>query len=166
MSPATSQPSDEPRIDRAGGERTLLGPPAELRISKQPFELGRGEVGIEQQTGSRPNVGFDSGGAERTTSLGGAPVLPDDGGGDGAKGFSVPEHQRLPLVGDPDPGGPFPRSGDCLARRRQGGFDQILGIVLDPARLGIMLRELPPPLPQDAAVLVNDEGAGGGGALV
>src|SRR5205807_10552326 len=107
--------------------------------------------------------------AEFVAERRGAAVLPDDGVADGPAGLAVPDDGRLPLVGDTDGGAILGRDAGP-AERFDGDAD--LGgpdferVVLDPAGLGedlgeFFLRDGP-----DAAVMIEDDGPGAGGAFV
>ena len=75
----------------------------------------------------------------------GAAVLPDDGVVHRLAGRAIPHHRRLALVGDADAG---QRRGVELGLGERAAADldrrapDLLGIVLDPARLGEDLRQL------------------------
>ncbi len=83
---------------------------------QQPLDLGAGKIGIKQQAGARGDHALLSGSLQPGADIGGAAVLPDDGGMDRLAGRTVPDQGRFPLVGDadgrdatgPDPG-PFDR---------------------------------------------------------
>ena len=98
-----------------------------------------------------------------------AAVLPDDGVVDGTSGLAVPDDRGLALVGDAD-GGDVPRPQVRAPQRLDGDGDlrrpDLVGIVLDPARLRKDLLELPLPDGDDGAVVIEDDGARAGRALI
>ena len=75
----------------------------------------------------------------------GAAVLPDDGVVDGLAGVAVPDDGGLALVGDAERGD-VARANASLAEDLDGGAElrgqDLEGIVLDPAAVGIDLRKL------------------------
>ena len=71
-------------------------------------------------------------------SLGGAPVLPDDGAMERPSGRALPQHRRLALIGDADGGDVARRDAGLrhrLAADGDGVAPNLLGVVLDPAVL-------------------------------
>ena len=111
---------------------------------EQPLELGGREVRVEHQPGARPYERLDARDAQLVAARRGAAVLPDDRPVAGAPGRAVPHDHRLPLVGDPDRGdGPVTEARDHLGQGVVHRPPDVVGIVLDPARSGEVLGELP-----------------------
>ncbi len=107
---------DQPRVDRAERESIIGGKGS---FADQPFELGPAEVGIENQAGAGPDHVEVSIGGERIATIGGAAVLPDDGGAEWLARGAIPGDHGLALVGDADRGDVVDAHfGDDL---RQGG---------------------------------------------
>jgi hypothetical protein len=128
-----------------------------------------GEVGGQRQAGLAAEAVLADVAAEFPAEGVGAGVLPDDGVVDGLTGVLVPEESGLALVGDADgldvvagDAGLLDGSGDDLL---DVGPD-LVGVVLDPARLREDLLVLLLVDRDDTAVLVEDDAAAGGGALV
>src|SRR5690606_8788179 len=95
--------------------------------------------------------------------VGGAPILPDNGGMDGPPRGAVPHHHGLALVGDADGGnaaGADAARREHLTRAGDGVVQDARGIMLDPARPGIALRQLTLRGRQDAAAAVEKDGTG------
>ena len=71
---------EQPAVDGAEGQfaapRTVAGAG---NMIEQPFQLGAGKIGVEQQAGLFLKQRLQSGRAQRLADVGGAPVLPDDG---------------------------------------------------------------------------------------
>ncbi|GAA3071025.1 hypothetical protein GCM10020000_64550 [Streptomyces olivoverticillatus] len=140
-----------------------------LDVVQQPADLGAGEVGGQRQARLAAEAVLADVAAELLAQGVGTGVLPDDGVVDRLAGVLVPHQRGLTLVGDADRldvGG-----GD--ARLLDGARDDfldvgpdLLGVVLDPARLGEDLLVFLLVDGDDAAVAVEDDAAGGGGALV
>ena len=98
-----------------------------------------------------------------------AAVLPDDGLRERPATRPLPEQGRLALVGDPDRRDlacAHSGLGQHLAGRPELGLPEQVGVVLDPARLRIALGMLLPGHPEKRRVLVEEQGAGAGRALV
>ena len=109
------------------------------------------------------------GGAQRVAPFRGAAVLPDDRAGAGRAGAPVPDDDRLALVGDADRGDRLAggvQLADDLGQRLAGDAPDVVGVVLDPARLREVLRELAVRTRPRHAVVVDREGAHAGGARV
>ena len=102
---AAGEMPDEPAIDGAEGELAALGAGACAgHIVENPRDLGRGEVGIEDQAGLCETVFASAAGFEARAMSGGAAVLPDDGVMDGLAGCALPDDDGFALVGDADGG--------------------------------------------------------------
>jgi hypothetical protein len=169
VDPAGQVP-DQPGVGVAEQEVAPLGPlPGPLHVLEDPGDLGAGEVGGDDQ----PGLGLDlvlvalllPAGHDRL----GAGVLPDDGVVDGLAGVLVPDDGGLALVGDADGGEvvgaevvvPQHLGGDLL-----GLLPDLLGVVLDPAGLGVDLLVLHLGDAGRGAVVLEEHGPGRGGALV
>jgi len=100
----------------------------------------------------------------------GAAILPDDGAVDGFARFAIPYQRGFALVGDADAGDvgrPGARHRHRLAQHRQGVLEQILGLVLHPAAIGEMLRQVAPcGGHRRQGGRAEGDAARGGGALV
>jgi len=87
----------------------------------------------------------------------------------GLAGFAIPQHRRLALVGDPDRGnvaGLKFRFLQCGFGRRQLRCPNFFGIVLHPAGLRIMLLELLLRDGVNLAIVIEDDAATAGRALI
>ncbi len=170
MDPAAGEPPEEPGVHRAEGQLTTFCPRAgPTDVVEQPADLGPGEVGVEDEAGLSPEERLEPVRLHAVAHLRGAPALPDDGVVDGPAGGALPHHRRLSLIGDADGGdlGPVDPGG---AKRLAGGIlhggPDPLGVVLDPARPGEMLRQLGIPARAHRALGIHHEGGGARGALV
>jgi hypothetical protein len=164
------QPPEEERVDRSEGELTALGSGAGTRhVIEDPRDLGGGEVGVEQETRPRPYELFGPRGLEARTFLGRAPVLPDDGAVDRCSARTLPDDDRLALIGDTERCHPGCASGaateDLLHRCLRVAPD-LLRIVLDPARIAVVLRQCAPRDRHRTSRGIEDDGARRGGALI
>ncbi len=167
---ATGQPPQQEAFDGAGGERALLRrAPAAGHVIEDPGDLGAGEIRIEDQAGLGRDRLLVPGAPQFITALGGAAILPDDGIVDRLAGGAIPHHRGLALVGDADAG---QRRGAELGagQRRAADLDRrrpdLLGIVLDPTRLGKDLRQLFLCRCHRPARGIEHDGPRAGGALV
>ena len=127
-----------------------------------------GEVRIEDQAGLLVQPALV--GLMVAAEVGGAAILPDDGAGQRcAPCRAIPQQARLALVGHAD-------GRQVLALDRRGGqrlgddladaAPDLLGVVLHPARPGIMLRQFARRAAARLPGGVVDHGPGAGGALV
>ena len=137
---AFGEPPDEKAVNRAKAQLTRRGPARNAVAREQPFELGAGEIGIDQQAGDVDEVRLHAIGAHLLAPGGGSAVLPDDGVAETRAGVRVPKEGGFPLVGDAD-GGDRRRfdaaSRDGLLPCGQGRRPQRFGILLHPGILGI-----------------------------
>src|SRR5260370_7766298 len=109
MQPAAAEAPQEKAVDRA--ERDLAGAGALAEAGdrvEQPADLGRREIRVDDEAGALGDHLLETGVAPSGADVGGAPVLPDDGVVHRAAGGAVPQHRRLPLVGDADIPTPWP----------------------------------------------------------
>ena len=85
---------DEVAVDGAEEELAAGGAVAgAFGLVEDPFELGAGEVGVEDEAGAFGDHGLMAFGAERGADLGGAAVLPDDGVVQGLRRSSRPRRR-------------------------------------------------------------------------
>ena len=83
----------------SGINRVIFAGRAELRpVLERPADLGRGEIGIEEQAGPGLEHRFVPGLLEFGAEIGGAAVLPDDRAGERLPIRSVPGHHGLALA--------------------------------------------------------------------
>ena len=147
MDLAAGQPPEQEGVDGAERQLAALGARARAgHVVEHPRHLGAGEIRIEQQAGLRGDRGLMAVAPSARAQMSavrrscqtmawwtGLPVraIPHDGG--------------LALVGDAD-GGDVARAltpalRQRLAQRADGACPDVLGVVLDPAGGGKMLRE-------------------------
>ena len=142
---AAGEVPDEPGVDGAEGQLALVCAGATAGdVVENPGDLGRGEVGVEDEAGSVGDVVGDAGLLELCAFGGGSAVLPDDGGVDGLAGGAVPHDYSFALVGDADGGeiaGARARLGEDFDGATELRGEDLVSVVLDPAGLGIELLE-------------------------
>jgi len=152
---------DEPRVDGREGELAALGPFARPRDRvEQPRRLRPREVLVEHEPGALTHERLMARVAQRLAGVGGAAVLPHDRVVDGTERVALVEQRRLALVGDADAGDvPGRGLGDLqrLRARRERRLPDLLRVVLDPAGLREVLRELAVPAAEDAPRRVDEE---------
>ena len=160
----------EPGVDRA--ER---GPPRErtlaqaLDVLEQPLDLGGGEVGVEHEPGALAHERFMPGGPQLLAARRRAAVLPDDRVVQRQSAGGVPHADRLALVGHPHARElPLlqPGVGQRLPGDRLGDLPDFKRVVLDPARLGEVLSELPVAAADGLGQLVEHQTGGAGRSLI
>ena len=167
---AGGQVPEEPGVDGAEGEIAFVGAGSRSgNVVEEPAEFAGGEVCVDDEAGFvldglEVAVAF-----ELVAELGGATVLPDNGVVEGLAGVAVPEEGGFALVGDAD-GGDVVCNQVGFAKRVMGDLllriPDVGGVVFDPAGLGVELGEFLLGDGLDVAVVVEDNGAGTGGALV
>ena len=162
VEPAAGQPPDEKAVDRAEGE--VAAPARAGERIEQPGELGRREIGVDQEAAARGDEGLPPLCAQPLAGGRRAPVLPDDGVVQAGAGRAVPEQRRLALVGDADGGGQG--VAGRLAQHLDAGLPDLLRVVLDPAGLWVDLAKLALRRPERRAGGVEEDRAGRGRALV
>ena len=89
----------EPGVDRAGSHTGVM---PDAALGEEPFQLGAGEVRVEDEPRDRADRRQVAGAREVIASVGGPTVLPDDGAMQRFAGGPIPDHHGLPLVGDAD----------------------------------------------------------------
>ena len=137
---AAGQLPDQPGVDRADGQIVV---DRDVTICQEPFGLRSREVRVEHQPGPLPNEIEMARRSEFVAPLCGATVLPDDGVAVGRTGRSVPGEHRFALVRDSDGRHCVdPDVTDHVVQGDAGGGPDLVGIVFDPTRLGIVLGEL------------------------
>ena len=136
---------------------------------QNPLQLGAGKISIHQQAGFLANGLCHAAFAQRYASRFGAPILPDDGFVDRLAGLAVPDHGGFALVGNAD--GVYLLRADAgfgqhSARGSQLGAPDFQRVVLHPAGLRVILRQLLLRHGHDAALRIEHDAAGAGSALV
>ena len=167
---AGSEPPEQKTVHGAEGEPARrCRRSCALDMIEQPGNLGGGEIRIEEEPGARSDRRLVSGLPQRRDGVGSPPILPDDGIGDRLAGRAVPDDAGLPLIGDAE--------GSNILRFRPGlihggahGFDRSgpdgFGIVLDPPGRRIDLRKFLLRACNRRQPEIEDNGAGGGSALI
>ena len=136
------EPGDQVGVHRPGGQRAVgQARPGGRFLGGQPGQLGAGEVGVEPQAGQLADPVLVPGLAQFVAQPGGPPVLPDDGPPGRGQRRPVPQHRRLPLVGDAQRGDRPRGPVQGLAARRESSLPDVLRQVLHPAGPRVVLRE-------------------------
>src|SRR5207248_8601910 len=134
-------------------------------LVEQPRDLGAAEVGIDHEPGAFGDETLGADLLELRAHRRRAPVLPDDRVVDRLAGLPVPDDRRLALVRDADRHHVLERDvrfAHHLARGLALRGENLLRIVLDPARLRINLAKLALRDRRWRAVLVEEDGARAG----
>ena len=108
-------------------------------------------------------------GFELGTTRGRAPILPNDGPVNGLARAAIPKQRRLALIRNadrPDFGWLHCGRLECARNGAEHALPDFLRLVLDPARLGKVLRELAVLSAERGAVERHDQRRGSGGALI
>ena len=146
VDPAARQFPDQPAVDGAEKKVPLLRRrPRAIHIVQNPFDLRAGEIRVDDQPGLVVKLVGKPLPLQILADVRRLPGLPDNRVVDGAPGVLVPDHCRLALVRNAD-GGKIAcgqvRLFQRLLHDRDHRAPDFLGVVLNPARLGEMLREL------------------------
>ena len=170
MTLAAGEIPDEPRIDGAEGQPAILCVGARTAyVVKDPGNFGCGEIGINDQPGLLADGVFRAILRQRAAEGRAATILPHDGVVDGFAGFAIPYDGGFALVGNSecdDVAGPHLRFAEHFDSRRELRRENVVGIMLDPAFVGIDLLEFMLRHAYDFAGMVEEDGARTGCALV
>ena len=124
---------------------------------------------VDQKAGLFAYLLFPAIGAQLLAQRRRPAALPDDRVIHGAARFLFPDDRRLALVGDADGGDVLHLHAahfHGLLQRGDLGVQDVLGVVLHPARLGIVLLELDGMGGQDSPGFVKDDSPAGRGSLI
>ena len=165
---AAGQVPDQPGVHRAEAEAARLGLPAGPGdVLQDPVDLGRAEIGVDDQPRLLPDLLLKAALLEAVAIPGSAAVLPHDGVADGPAGRGVPHDGGLALVGDAE------RHDGAVLHVRDGLLHHVAhrgpdlhGILLHPPLPGEKLGELLLVHDDLLPVLVEDNGLGTAGTLV
>ena len=161
----------QPGVDGPEQQVAAFGGGPMPALVQDPGELQRRRVGRDRQPGrgSKPVGAGRIAGRQPRAGLGRPRVLPHDRRMHGPAGASVPHDGRLALVADPDRH-ELPRGHPCLAQRDlhagPDALDDLIGVVLDPARPGRDLGVLQLVAGDDPPVVVEQDAATARGPLV
>ena len=111
---------------------------------QDPFDLGAGEIGVDQKTGGLADVVGETALYQVFADIGCTAALPNDGVGDGLAGVLFPYDHRFALVGDADRRDVTwvdPALGYCLCHDTELRGIDLGRVVLDPSLFGIILCE-------------------------
>src|SRR3569623_12359 len=159
-----------PRCVQAWPSRAACWSPAipAMGMRPAPSKSVSPYTALESRTSGSPARG-GSRSAQFVAQARGAPVLPHDGVVNRLPGAPVPHHRGLALVGDADGGDVAPRQaglGDGLGGDAELRRPDLVGVVLDPARLREDLTEFLLRDGLDPACVIEHDRAGTGGALI
>jgi hypothetical protein len=92
---------NDPRIDRAKGELSILGSFSySIYIIKDPFHFGSREIGVNNQSRFPADHFGMTFFFQFVTVIGSAPILPNNGIIYRLPGFAIPYDRGFPLVGN------------------------------------------------------------------
>ena len=160
------QLEDQPCVDRSEHRARL---PQPVHVVQQPLDLCAGEIRIEHQPRPLAHQRLVTLIPQLGAASRGASVLPHDCPVKRLPGLTVPHAHGLALVGDAERL-ELTRLDACiverLTRHRARDLPDLARIVLDPARAGEVLLELPVGAPDQLRLLVEREAGRAGRALV
>ena len=147
-----------------GGPRTGIG-----HVVEQPPQFGARKIGVYDQAGPFADRFLQTACAQSGAGGFRPAVLPDDGVVNGNAGLSVPHHRGLALVGNADAADlvcAHTRFGQSLLCRSELNPPDLHGVMLDPARARVHLRQLTLSHRHGDSASVKQDAAGAGSALV
>ena len=164
---AAGEAPQEKAVDRAERDLAFGGALTQPRhLVEHPADLRCREIRIDHEPGALRDRVPETGSTPFLAKRRGAAVLPNDRIVHGATARPVPQHRGLALVRDTDGGDGSIRSNNRFAAGRDDAGPDLLRIVLDPARLRIMLRQLDMGRVVHPARRVEQDRAGAGRALI
>ncbi len=167
VTPAAGEPPQQKAVDGAEGDLAGAGAAAQTGdIVEQPADLAGAEIGIDDEAGALRDGFRQPLAAPVRAQFRGAPVLPDDRVMDRAAGGALPQDRGLALVGDADRGDRTVRGGGGFAAGGKDAAPDLLGIMLDPARLRVELGQFDLRGMAGPALRVEQDRAGAGRSLV
>ena len=161
-----------PRQEAIDGAKAQLAPAraiAHIQRVQQPLQLGAGKIGVGHQAGLFADH-FGMAVPDQLFHIGRrATALPHNGVMQPRAGFTIPQHGGFALIGNAD-GRNFSRVDAGIAHRGTQRFNlrgqDIAWIMLHPAGIGIVLRELLRGRANHAALDGKHHRTGGRGALI
>ena len=152
----------EPSVDRAEGKLALFGLfTRTLHMVENPLDLRAREVGVDDETRLLLELLDEPLALQILADVCRLARLPNDGVVDWPARSPVPNDRRLALIRDADGSdvaGDEPRLLQSLAHDFMHGAPDLFRIVLDPARLREMLRELLLRHADDLGIHIEDNG--------
>ena len=160
----------EPAIDGSESQLALFGTPARAaNMVQYPTDFRSREIRVDQQTRLAPYLLLGAAPLQVTAGVGRSAILPDDGVIDRLAGVSIPDENRLALVGDAD-GGYVLRANaglfEQLSHRPQLRTQDVGRVLFDPPGVRVNLPDIPLRLCRRLALPVEQHGAGAGRSLV
>ena len=161
---------DEPRVDGAEAELASFG--ALLRAGhaiEDPADLCGGEVRVDDESRPLANERLEAARTQLIADRRAGAALPHDRAVDRATCNALPHDGRLALVGDADRrnvAGIRLRRGKRIARDGDRRGEDLVGVVLDVSRGGVVLGDLAVGTAAHRATLVEDERGRPGRALI
>ena len=167
---AAGEVPDQPGVhvpeDQVAGLGLLAGA---VDVVEDPADLRPREIGRQRQPGLGAEAILAAVGRQLVDERVGAGVLPDERVVDRLAGVAVPHQRGLALIGDPQAGDVVGRGVRCLqglVEHFLGAGPDLLGIVLDPARLRKDLLVLLLGDGDDPAFVIEDHRPGARRALI
>src|SRR6516225_11461446 len=170
MSAAAGQLPDQPSVDGAAGQFAAFRPlPCARNVFQEPGDLGAREISVRLEPRLLAQCLVKAVPSDLVASRRRTTALPDDGAVQRVACFSVPQYDGFTLVGNAD---------GCYVLGARAGLSQgllpnaqlrtpdFLWIVFHPARLWVILLEFLAGARANAAVVVKQDSAGTGRALV
>ena len=170
MHAAAGELPHQPGVDRSAEQ--LAGFRACLRagnLIEDPAHLGRGEVGVDHQTGALAYQRLEPARPQLLADLRARAALPHHRGVDRSAGRAFPHDRGLSLVRDADSGDVARADAGRRERLAPDGDsrrEDLVRVVLDVARRGITLGDLAVGAAADGSRFVEDERGRAGRSLV
>ena len=170
MGTTTGQLPGQPGIHCTEQQLTALSAfTGTFYVIENPLDFGAGEIGVQHQPGGFTHVPLQTGFFQLFAYLSRSAALPDDSVIDWLASIFIPYDSSLTLVGNTQ-GCHFVRAnigfGQHFGQHRALGRPDLHGVMLNPARLWIVLGKLSLRGSDNVAIVIKDNRARTGGSLV
>src|SRR6266849_4349777 len=161
MDASAGELPDQPTVDGAEQQLARFGPSlCAWNPVEEPADFGTREIRVDQQPRAFSKQRLQTICLQTLTDVSTDSALPDDRGADGSTRGPLPDDCRLALVGDADGGyfvGAHAGVRQCSPSDGDGGRENLFRIMLDPARLWIVLGDLTVGVAQRGPAGIEDE---------
>ena len=170
VSASAAEPPHQPRVDRSAEQLAAFGAGLRARnLVEDPADLRRREVRVDDEPGALAHERLEAVRTELLADGRARPALPDDRRVDRAARRALPDDGRLALVRDADRGDVARIDAghrERLTSDRHGRGEDLVRVVLDVSRGGIVLCDLAVGASEGRTCLVEHHRARPGRSLI